>query len=352
VTRISLSRPADFAAVAAAWQALEARAEGSFFQSWTWVGCLAAERFADPVLLRAERDGRVVGLALLNRAGDRLWLGESGNPALDAIYVEHNGPLLEHGAADLLPACLHALLRAPGLSLGPRLRLSGVDAAQLAAAEAAGAVRRLHSDPAPFVDLAALGAGEGAYLASLSANTRYQLRRSDRAYAAAGPLDVRRAAAPDEALDFLDALARLHQATWTARGRPGAFANPAFLQFHRALLARAVPRGEAEVLRIAAGAGVVGYLYNFRHRGRVLAYQSGFDYAAAPLHGKPGLTCHHAAIALARREAMSRYDFLAGDGRYKTSLANAAATLHWLEVAPRWSAMGVLHRLRRWVSAT
>ena len=352
--RVSLRPVADPASVAADWRALEPRADASFFQSWTWVGCLASERFGDAWLLRVEQAGALVGLALLNHTrrrtrrppgqrrlfGERLWLGESGDPALDCVHVEHNGPLLARGHAGLLPACLRALL-APSGWPGRILRLSGVDAAHLAAARAAGAARLLRRQPAPFVDLAALGGSEGAYLASLSANTRQQLRRSGRAYAAIGPPGLRRAATLDEALDFLDALAALHQAAWAARGQPGAFARPGFMRFHRELLARAMPRGEADLLRVTAGDHVVGYLYNFRHRGRVLAYQSGFAYAGAPRHGKPGLTCHHAAIAQARRDGMTRYDFLAGGDRYKTSLANAAATLHWLEAAPRWSLSGL-----------
>jgi hypothetical protein len=96
---------------------------------------------------------------------------------------------------------------------------------------------------------------------------------------------------------------------------------------------------------------VVGYLYNFRYRDRVLAYQSGFDYAASGPHGKgghakPGLTCHHAAIVRARAEGAVSYDFLAGGDRYKTSLANAATTLHWLDVARPRSLAGIGHRLR------
>ena len=297
----------------------------------------AAERFPDALVLRAGAEG----LALLNRrrawSGTRLWLGETGTPVWDSVYVEHNGPLLAEPG--LLPACLQAVL-AGGGARGTVLRMSGVNEALLAAACVAGTVRLLSRKPAPYIDLAALGGAPDAYLASLSANTRYQLRRSDRVYAAIGPLALRRAETLDEALGFLEALAALHQASWTARGRPGAFANPRFLRFHRTLLARALPRGEAELLRISAGPADIGYLYNFRYRGRVLAYQSGLNYAAAGPHGKPGLTCHHAAIQLARRDGMAAYDFLAGGDRYKISLSNAAVTLYWLDVARRWSLAG------------
>ncbi len=340
--QITLSRPGDVAGIAAEWRALEARADPSFFQTWSWVGCLGAERFPDPLLLRVAEGGRLVGLALLNRRRRTLWLGESGDAAQDSVYVEHNGPLLACGRGDILADCLRALLRAPRHR---RLKLSGVNDAHLAAARAAGAVRVLRSAPAPLVDLTALADGDTGYLAGLSANARQQVRRSDRRYAALGRIAVRRADTLAEALAFLDALAALHQASWTARGQPGAFANPIFRRFHRELLARAVPRGEADLLRIAAGDAVIGFLYNFRHRGRVLAYQSGFDYPGAPRHAKPGLTCHHAAIELARRDGLRAYDFLAGGDRYKTSLANAATTLHWLDIAPRWSPRGIAYRL-------
>ena len=88
-TRITLSADPDLTVVEAAWRDLESAAMPSLFQSWTWVGCLADERFPAPVLLRAERDGRTVGLALLNRTqgrlgAERLWLNESGDPALDS----------------------------------------------------------------------------------------------------------------------------------------------------------------------------------------------------------------------------------------------------------------------------
>jgi CelD/BcsL family acetyltransferase involved in cellulose biosynthesis len=327
------------------WRALEDRSAGSFFQSWSWVGCRAAERFPHPLLLTAISDGQDVALALLNRGSSRLapvtlWLGESGIPRLDCVYVEHNGVLLANGAEHLLPACLRSILAESGAT---RLLLPGVDDAHLQAARAAGAAMRvINSQQAPFVDLAALP----NFLGTLSANTRYQLRRSTRRLEARGALVLHRADTVSQAYGVLDDLARLHQATWTARGRPGAFANPDFRRFHHALIAEALPRGEIDLLRITAGATLIGCLYNFRHRGHVLAYQSGFDYAASHSHEKPGLTCHHLAIEAALADGMTRYDFLAGEDRYKSSLTQQATTLHWLDLAPRWSLHGMAIRAK------
>lgn len=354
---ITLSVPADVASLRETWLSLQARAAGSFFQSWNWVGCLAAERFPAPILLVGRDNGQLKALALFNRRRDRwgtdaLWLGEAGEHSLDSIFVEHNGPLIAADAdPQLLAACLHAALVAPIEAKGGqgprRLVLSGVADTQLQIMrQAPGMVLRpVMTRAAPYVAIAALGPGEHAYLESLSANARYQIRRSAKRYGESGRILVKRAETVNEGYQFLQALSALHQAAWNARGMPGAFSHPGMVRFHRALISQALPAGEIDLLRIAAGERVIGYLYNFRYRGRVLAYQSGFDYASAAAHEKPGLTCHTAAIEMYRGLRLDAYDFLAGEDRYKTSLANAAQTMHWIDALPRWSVCGVRERL-------
>ncbi len=348
---LSLTPVADPERLAARWEALEARAAGSFFQSWIWTFCLAAERFPAALLLSAQIAGQDVALALFNRRGawpgpETLWLGESGNAMLDAPFIEHNGPLLARDApADLLARCLRMALRAanPPL-LGRRLVLNGVDDAVLAAARQAGSVALRQSRPAPWVDFAALP--PGGYLASLSGNTRHQLRRARKLHAATGPLTLHRAASIAEAHACLDALAVLHQRSWTGRGKPGAFANPAFTRFHRTLIARGWASDAIDLLRIGVGERVIGYLYNFRYRNRALAYQSGFDYAGLTAQHKPGLLCHLLAIEQYHAAGLTGYDFLAGGDRYKMSLANANQTLHWLHAAAPTSPAGWILRAR------
>jgi CelD/BcsL family acetyltransferase involved in cellulose biosynthesis len=361
VTTIHLAQVTDFAALSERWRALEARAEGSFFQSWTWTGCLAEERFPEPVLLEASEAGETVALALFNRRrslwrplGETLHLGETGDAIHDTPFIEHNGVLMARPGCPALPDCLRAARRQPVGSQRPgwprRLVLSGVDDATLQAAHAVGPVTVRRSDPAPWIDLTPLRSGE-KFLDGLSANTRYQLRRSDRAYAALGTMALCRAADAAQAHAWLDELAVLHQATWTARGRPGAFAAPFFARFHHALIDRGIARDEVDLLRVTAGAQVIGLLYNFRYHGRALAYQSGFDYAAADRHQKPGLTCHHQAIRFSVAAGLDRYDFLAGESRYKRSLAGAAIRLHWLEVGAGGRLMGLPRRAAGWLRA-
>jgi len=337
---IELSRVRDVSALAADWNALEAHAPHSFFQGWAWTGCRFAERFDDPVLLRAHDHGRTLALMLFNRRGGTLgpatlYLGESGVAALDAPYVEYNGAVIHADAPPDLPRALLAAARTANLDgrrpmVPRRLVLSGVDAAtREMAALPGGRLATIREHGAPHVDLAALRAAGRAPIDCLSANSRQQLRRSLRRYEAAGPLAIARAADPHAALD---ALAMLHQASWTRRGQPGAFANPFFGAFHHELIDRAPTA--TDLLRITAGEQTVGYLYNFHHRGRVSAYQSGFDYGGADKHQKPGLVCHFLAIRMYEREGADMYDFLAGADRYKQSLSNGANELFWLRLNP------------------
>ena len=346
VTAISVSTVTDFAALETRWRDLETRSNPSFFQSWTWTGCLASERFPDPVLVEArEDDGRTVALALFNRRGRTLYLGESGDPARDCVYVEFNGVLAETGReAELNTACLRAARKDVGQKGIPRrLVLSGMNTEAVVSIINTNSTHYLKSLNAPFIDFENK---KKCFLDGCSANTRQQLRRSDRAYAERGPIRLERAETVERAHAFLASLEALHQASWTARGQPGAFAAPFFARFHRALIAHGWPRGEIDLFHVTAGAHTIGFLYNFRYQRRSLAYQSGFDYAIAGKYGKPGLTCHHQAIRFIQAWGGERYEFLAGDDRYKRSLSDGAGTLHWITVDD-WYAPRVLARRGR-----
>lgn len=348
-------------ALAAQWQALEERADASFFLTWDWIGTWLAVGGLKPALLIGRRGGEVVLLGLLAPArrkemifaAEGLHLHATGNQQQDVVTIEYNGFLVDRAASGEAERGALAFLL-DGVAVGGKRRdelyLRGVTEDFHRHVPEGGRLERILARmPSWRVDLQAVRDAGKPYVQTLGSNTRHQIRRSLRLYEAAGPVALTRAGTLDEARAFMQGLKALHQPYWTARGKPGAFANPHFARFHQALIARALPRGEAVLLRVEAGEQLVGYLYNFRLGGRECAYQSGFAYGAAPPHGKPGLTCHHAAIARARAEGVASYDFLAGEDRYKRSLATGTARLHWLEAAPRGRPSAVMLRLRRMI---
>lgn len=307
------------------------------------MGCLAGERFRDPVLLRARRGDRTVGLALFNRRNGGLFLSESGEPEYDAPYIEHNAPLVSDSAdPGLAGAMLRAARRLPGIR---RIVLSGVPPALAAAS--GGFAARQERVPAPCVDLAALRAAGSDFLASLSRNTRQQLRRSLRHYGA-GQLSVHTPGTAEEAQTWLAALMELHAETWQRRGKPGAFATAFVRRFHQDLVTRAFAADVLDLLRVQGREGLIGYLYNFRTAHTHYAYQSGFRFRSAAAAERPGLVCHLLAIERAFAMGADRYDFLAGGSRYKTSLANAGQVLVWTELSAYPSVRFLALKLKLW----
>jgi len=327
------------------WQQVEAQADGSVFQSWAWLGCRFAARFDDPLALRIMDGERCVAIGVLNR--QRRWSGpcwhlnETGDAEADSVFIEHNGPLVARDCPAAREAWFAALMRAP-VGPGRFIILSGIGADDLAAARRHGVVMPSITRAAPRRDLADLRRRGMDCLDAVSGNTRQQINRAWRRYAASGPILVEPAMSHGQASAFMTGLAALHQATWQGRGEPGAFASDSFRAFHEELARRGVATGMVDLLRISAGSRLIGYLYTLIWRRNASAYQSGFVYETEHPHEKPGLVCHVAAMRYYQSRGLDVYDFLAGEDRYKTSLAGESMALHWVSAAPRATLAGLV----------
>jgi CelD/BcsL family acetyltransferase involved in cellulose biosynthesis len=337
--RFSLSPVGDDAALAHAWRGLQTAGDTPFFLSWDWIGCwlksLPAE--SQPALLRIERDARLIGLAIVTRANRRRCglfpyrsssLHEAGESGLDSLTIEYNGILAAPPLRD------EALLRATDWLLATHtdeLHLSGIAASTLDRFNADLSLRLRARKPTYVVDLAHLRASGRDVAATLSANSRAQLRRALRQFNALGPLQIARAGSRDEAQDMLARMIPLHQTYWRARGQPGAFSDARIVAFHRRLIDDSFAEGCIQLLRCGAGDSLIGYLYNFTRDGRVYSYQSGIDYDLLP-RGKAGWVCHALAIDENVRLGMTAYDLLAGESRFKASLGARGPDLAWVTV--------------------
>lgn len=327
------------------WQALERIADGSPFTSWAWVSTWLRHlpnRFV-PTVFRARDDRGVVALALLvdsPEQGLRRLLGarsihlqETGDLDLDELTIEYAGVLARPGSERLAYALLFEALDACNLHWR-RLRIS---ASAHATAIASALPRRLrawstHASASCLIDLAALRANGGDYLAMLGKATRTRLRQTRRYYEALGPLRIDDAANADEALEWLDELSRLHGCYWRSRGKAGSFASPFFAGFHRDFVTHRGAGCRARLLRVSAGARVVGYLYLLVWRRRAYVYNTGLDYAVLGHHDRPGFLAHLLAIERCLAEDFDEYDFLAGDSDYKRKMATHGRLLQWIDV--------------------
>ncbi len=321
------------------WRALEAEAHPSFFTSWAWLGTLLAAIPAArrPDLLRGRAQSRTVALALLGTAQTRrrhglirargLYLNETGDPRFDAMTIEHNAVLTASGSEAAIPDALLAWFA--GLrGEADELHLAG---ALQPLPEPALAAHRLLSRvvavPSYSVDLGLLAAADGALDPVLSANARQQLRRAFRRFEAQGPLVLNEASTEAEAQRWFSAMKALHCISWGRRGKPHAFTHQFFELFHRRLIERNFAAGAIQLLEICAGERVIAYLYNFRHDGRLYAYQSGF--ADADPRERPGVVAHALAIGHNWRAGLRVYDFMAGRNRLKESFATRCEPMLW-----------------------
>jgi len=340
MTRLSvtLERGVNLASLGEWWRELQERADCRVFLSWPWIGTWAELTAVAPQVLIARDGDRIMGLALLTPAEMRrhgwlsvrtLQLHATGDPAQDAITIEHNGMLVDRVVAATAPRLMlkHLLtnggdweeLHCPGVAPDFAEGLEGAEVRSLAGSAQ--------------VDLMALRAAGISYLQQLSANTRQQIRRAMRRY---GELRLEAATDTEEALAWFAALGKLHQTHWTGRGKAGAFASPFWVRFHRMLIERYFSVGLVELVRITAGKAPIGYLYNLLWRGSVDSYQSGFLYTA-DARLKPGLVSHAMCIERHLAAGARRYDFLAGDARYKRSLGKPGPQLaHVVLQRPRF----------------
>jgi len=337
--------------LATEWQELQYRSDHSFFQSWGWIGTWLEELPAsfDPLCITAWYRHELVGLGILTPATIRrhafvkarqLHLHATGVPRHDQLTIEYNGIIADRRiAATVVRSCLDHLRVAYGQ--WDELCIPGVSGDWLAlAVSAGGLVVSEKCSPCHYVDMRRLA--DRQYLSTLSRQTRHQIRRSLRLY---GVPRLQFAGDLDEAASIWTDLKALHQTYWQGRGQPGAFANPSFEGFHDRLIHKRFKSGEIQLVRVGDTNKTISCLYNFVYHGRVYAYQSGIE-VVADNRLKPGLIAHHAAVEFNRQLGHDRYDFLAGDARYKRSLSNGKEDLYWIVVQRTKPSLFIERKLR------
>jgi len=332
---VRLLSAADAGEAGARWRELEASIpDPPLARGWDWTaawlrhyGDVVSHRFA-----LVERAGAVIGAALVTsgRASGRaelrlrrLQIGTAGEPEGEGVFVEYNGVLAAPAAVD---AVARSLVEALTAERGwDELLLDGFELADARAFAAAAPELVLGEVASPCTDLAAIRAADGDVLAALGKGPRSRIRRSLRGM---GVLEGEWATDGDSAHAIFDELVALHQARWEAAGKPGAFASPRAVGFHRDLIDALLPRERVVLYRVHAAGETVACIYGMVDRNRMLFYQSGVvELDDQKL--KPGLVAHALCMQACLERGLDAYDFLAGDSRYKRELATGEERVAW-----------------------
>jgi CelD/BcsL family acetyltransferase involved in cellulose biosynthesis len=297
------------------------------------------------VRLTARVDGTIVGLGLLGERRERrrgvivsntARLTEVGVRPYDSLVIEHNGILADQRlASSVRSRCVQWLAAAVRDGRWDELHLPGVRPDYADGAAGAGvAVQTRRLAPSYYVDLAELRERGADHVDALRRNSRKELRRSLRLYEKRGPLAVTIASSVAEAKQYFDELRLLQAARWRGRSQQSGFASPFARAFHHDLIETRHDAGEIQLMRVTAGAHLVGYLYNFVYRGHVYVYQFGLSYELGRAY-RPGYVSHCLAVRYNLQQGRLKYDFLFGDEAYKRSLGTHCEQRAWLVVQRR-----------------
>ncbi|MFL6277362.1 MAG: GNAT family N-acetyltransferase [Blastocatellia bacterium] len=186
-------------------------------------------------------------------------------------------------------------------------------------------------------------------LDNLSRSTRknllYETRRLFKTYAG----QLRRVATADELEDAMDALVRLHQARWNARGEPGSFALPGFEPFLREAARLSLRDGHLRMWTFNVEGETAGALIGFYDNRVVHYFQAGFDPELSRL------SVGRVMLGLCLRECVAdplvrEFDFMGGANAYKdrwTPEGRETVKLTCLRAGVRALAYTGIHRVTR-----
>jgi CelD/BcsL family acetyltransferase involved in cellulose biosynthesis len=128
--------------------------------------------------------------------------------------------------------------------------------------------------------------------------------------------------------DVVDRLAEVELHSWKARFGNLKISTSAGREFYRCFCRYFADRGELDLWRADYEGGLIAFLVNIRHGGKIYHYNTCFD----ERHGRlsPGMLLHSEAIQDAFRRRLSEYDFLSGDEPYKDRWCTSKRAIHHL----------------------
>ena len=341
-----LSQASSLTALAGDWNRLT---DGVPFRSWEWLECWWRHYATAGSPLGGEGE-----LCLLVVRGDRRELLGVAPWYLDhtfthgrvirflgrgEVFSDYLSLLAVPGREVDVAIAIAAWLRGPGREAWDAVELCGIAADDLVVGQLIAALRGTGLGVHVRNDLSSwripLPGSWDEYLDRLSKSHRKHLRRCERRHIDLGGAVLRQAADEGEASQALEVLIDLHQRSWQARGKPGAYASARFAAFHREVVPRMFARGQAQLNWIELAGVPIAAEYQLRGDGVLYAYQGGFD----PEHHdvEPGRLAISAILRQSIDRGLRAYDLLRGDEPYKAHWRAEPRRMSRVRVVPRHS---------------
>lgn len=330
-----------------AWGSLsEASPSASLFTSFEWCRCWfeTLGGYSRPVILQFLDDQNVsVGLGPFCAGGQgRLhWLRFMGRERASGDHLD----LLWSPSAppDRIEALTSFLDRAigdyGGILLGELDPVSPTREAAIRWADARSCPwREREHRRVPYISLP----GDfDSFLAGLSSNMRYHVRRRRRALDKSGGATVRLFCDGDSVDFVVGKFLELHRRRWERDGLPGNFADAPMQAFLREFCLTAARKGWLRLHVLESGGRTLAVLIAFHWKHTAYYYQMGWD-PDGPVES-PGVILLSHSIEQAIREGLTRYDLLRGEEAYKFRWTSEEAEAGTLVIGRSMAARAVLH---------
>ncbi len=317
------------------WLTLEENSEPSFFLSWKWIGnWLKLLNTNDNIrLLSASKNNQLVALGIfverdITRNGcikAKQWLlHRTGNECIDQIWIENNNFLIQAQDKKVIEQAIWRYLTTHQQQVDEFI-LNVAKAPELTELSSSANQYQLllsNNELGHNLELSKYFTIDD-YLNSLSKNTRQQIKRSLKLLAATGEIKFQLQTDSQAQLKLLEQTQKWHIAKWINTDTPSGFTNPIFIDFHRLLINTDHHSAKTLISQLTLNNEILGSCYYFQQGDKVYFYLS----CLKPANNnriKLGLIMHYLMVEwlITNNHTISEYDFLAGDARYKRSLAN------------------------------
>ncbi len=158
------------------------------------------------------------------------------------------------------------------------------------------------------------------YLAKLSSNRRWKLRKGRKKLHEACNYRFHVVGSQDELDRYYPDLIRLHRDRWEGRAEDIGFSTEGYVTFHRDVMAHLLKQDALRLMFLIGDQGPIAASYCYRWRGAFYFFQGGIDKDYKAFRLGEVLMGH--AIEQAIVEGMTVFDMLRGEHDYKKSLTD------------------------------